>query len=121
MVTTTKRTPAQAHALDILCEEGGEATLDVLTTEGGIRTTTINALARQGIVTLDGPWVEYQGEPGAPSTRWPAAAGGGAAPAGRVAPAAPRAKPATGGTTTSRPAPGRPVAWGGPHTPGRHR
>lgn len=68
MITTAPvaLTAAQAHALDILCEEGGEATLDVLTTEGGIRTTTINALARRGIVTLDGPWVEYRGEPGAP-------------------------------------------------------
>lgn len=74
MTATVNLTAAQAHALDILCEEGGEATIDVLTTEGGIRTTTINALARRGLIEIDGPWVEYRGEPGAPI--YPVAGGG---------------------------------------------
>lgn len=67
-------TPAQARAINILTAEGGEATRDVLTTEGGIRTTTINALARRGLIEIDGPWITYAGEKTAPI--YPVAGGG---------------------------------------------
>src|SRR5690625_5137752 len=58
-------TTAQQTAIRLTMAAGGNIALHTLRALG-VRDTTVRALARRRIVTIDGPNVRYVGEPGAP-------------------------------------------------------